>query len=168
VKRAPEIFAARSKSRIPSSGPRSQWALGTKSSFLGSHAPDLAVGLRVAAHGHAVVGQVRHEQHEVAKPCLGLVEPLLELLDPVGHALHLGLEGGGVPSTLPEPRDLLASEALTVPELLDFLQRLAPLDHEVEVQTDGLPSSAELLDHRLPVLDHVLQVQQLPLRSRAG
>ena len=35
VKRAPVIFAARSKSRIPSSGPRSQCALGAKSNARG-------------------------------------------------------------------------------------------------------------------------------------
>ncbi len=36
VKREPVIFAARSKSRMPSAGPRSQWACGGKSNFVGS------------------------------------------------------------------------------------------------------------------------------------
>jgi hypothetical protein len=67
-KRAPVILAARSKSRMPSSGPRSQCALGFEIELPGlAHAAHFDVVVGVFAHRHGFMRHVGNAGQQLAR-----------------------------------------------------------------------------------------------------
>ena len=82
VKRAPAIFVPRSKSMMPSAGPRSQCACGVNVNVARrADAAHLLVVLGALPHRHALVRDVRHDQQPVVPALLDQIELDAQLLD---------------------------------------------------------------------------------------
>ena len=82
VNRAPAIFVPRSKSRMPSAGPRSQCGFGSKSSARGSPTRRISrVVVGALADRHARVRDVGNQQQQVAALVLERLERGVLLLD---------------------------------------------------------------------------------------
>ena len=137
--------------------------------------PHLDVVRGVLSDGHARVGHVRHDEQEPLDRCLHLLEPRVARLDPVGDALHLGLEVRRVLLRLAAPGDLLPGQALAVAQLLHLLDEGAALGVEGPGVHPGeageglhvvqaLPAAREHGEDGLAVLHDVLEVQH----GRAG
>ena len=87
----PDIFVARSKSRIPSAGPRSQCAFGSKSKVRGSPCRRTStLSAALAPTRHAGVRDVRQRHHQRRALRLDLIGLDLDLTD----ALRARLVGG--------------------------------------------------------------------------
>ena len=121
AKRARAIFAARSKSRMPSAAPRSQCALGVKSNRGGSPTRRTSALCDASrANRHRAVRQVGHgEQHARALLFEGL-QLRVELLDAL-TALAVGIEDTAcvLPKSF-EARHFLTRRVLRPLQVLDF------------------------------------------------
>ena len=128
VKRAPAIFAPRSKSRMPRAGPRSQCACGAKSNFA-RRSPGALDAIRrlVAAARHRRVRDVRHAPLHCREETVGLLGALLERVDLLLERLHLH-ERLGRRLAL-DGRELVAPPPL----LLELRHGFAPLAIEPRV-----------------------------------
>ena len=173
AKRAPEILAARSKSRMPSSGPRSQCAFGVKSKLARlPDPPDLDVRGVVRAHRHARVGHVRNDEQEAfgappPPPASRASPSLIRSATPFISALSSDA------SSFALPRRAISSPTLrcSVAQLLDLLDERAALGVEgpgvdpgeagqgLHLARGSCPRRGEHLEDLLAVLHDVLQVQ---------
>ena len=121
TKRAPEILAARSKSRMPRASPSSQWGLAGKSNCVGC-APGLfeLVGVLVLADGDGVVGQVGKLLEECSHLEIGFDCAGLEGGDAVFEGGRLECYGGRVFAFAFEATDLLRESVALGLEGLDL------------------------------------------------
>ena len=171
AKRAPEIFAARSKSRIPSSGPRSQWAFGSKSKAGGS--PTFRTSTLAdssgptGTSGSGMLGTTRRKpRRRSSTSCRRASPSLIRAATPFISALR------SEASSFALPRRAISSPTLRllVAQLLDLLDELAALAVEgpgVDALESGpgldlleaSPAGGEHLEHRLTVLHDELQIE---------
>ena len=119
--RAPDMRAARSKSRMPSAVPSSQCGFGSKSNTrrLAATAHFLIV-LGAPSDRHACVRQVRQRQQECRALVLRLIELNLELADLLRTRLARGEEWCRVLTLTLRPRHFIARRVLLPLEALDL------------------------------------------------